>query len=304
LIVGENAGNLTEEGAKLIDPSGKLKSGIVFCPPEGDAQTGMTATNCVMPKTANVSAGTSAFLMAVLEKEFENYYKEIDIVTTPVGNSVAMVHVNNFTSEMNAWAEVFEEFAETIGVEIPKSRIYDVLFKKSLESDKDIGKIVGYNFLSGEHIVGIEKGRPMFFRLPEGKLTLANFMQMHIYSALGSLSMGMDILKKENIKIEMVCGHGGFFKTEFVGQNAMSAAVEAPVCVMDNAGEGGAWGIAILALYLYNSDENFYDFLNELFKNAQKNMVMAKREEIEKFQCFMQMYKKGLKIEKQASEMI
>lgn len=304
LLAGAEAGRLTEEGARLIDPSGNLKPGIIFCPPEGDGETGMTATNCVAPKTANVSAGTSGFLMAVLEKDLENYYKEIDIVTTPTGHPVAMVHVNNFTCELNAWADVFKEVTELFGIEVQKGELFEKLFKKSLESDKDVGKLVGYNFLSGEHIVGIERGIPMFLRLPEGEMNLANFMEMQIYSALGSLSIGVDILKKENVKIDMVCGHGGFFKTEFVGQNAMSAAVGAPVVVMENAGEGGAWGIAVLALFACEPKDKFEIFLEKLFENSKKVTVTADDAEKERFCSFMKMYKKGMATEKYASETI
>jgi len=304
LVAGEYAGELTEEGARLLDPTGNLKTGIILCPPEGDGETGMTATNCVAPKTANVSAGTSGFLMAVLEKDLNNYYKEIDIVTTPTGHPVAMVHVNNFTSEMNAWVDVFKEALALAGLEMSKGEIFEMLFKKSMESDEEVGKLVGFNFLSGEHMVGVEKGRPMYIRLPEGKLNLANFMQMQIYSALGALSMGVEILKKENVLIEMVCGHGGFFKTEFVGQNAMSAAVGAPVVVMENAGEGGAWGIAILALYACRNEKKFEEFLNDIFSESKKVTVSAEEKEKEKFRSFMELYKKGLKIEKQASEIM
>jgi len=304
LVAGEYAGELTDEGARLLDPTGNLKTGIILCPPEGDGEPGMTATNCVAPKTANVSAGTSGFLMAVLEKDLNNYYKEIDIVTTPTGHPVAMVHVNNFTSEMNAWVDVFKEALALAGLEMSKGEIFEMLFKKSMESDEEVGKLVGFNFLSGEHMVGVEKGRPMYIRLPEGKLNLANFMQMQIYSALGALSMGVEILKKENVLIEMVCGHGGFFKTEFVGQNAMSAAVGAPVVVMENAGEGGAWGIAILALYACRNEKKFEEFLNDIFRESKKVTVSAEEKEKEKFRSFMELYKKGLKIEKQASEIM
>ncbi len=294
LVAGENAGTLTEEGAKLLDPSGVLKAGAVMCPPEGDAETGMVATNSIAPKTANVSAGTSGFLMAVLDKALNNYYKEIDIVVTPDGYPVAMVHVNNFTCEINAWTSLFEEVAELAGVKCETKDLIEKLFKKSLESDRDTGKIIGYNFLSGEHIVDIEDGRPMFLRHPEGVLNLANFMQMQIYSALGSLSIGMDILRKEDVKLDSVCGHGGFFKTEFVGQNAMSAALGAPITVMENAGEGGAWGVALLALFADSEEKSLSAFLNKVFENANKVTVCAEASEKEKFKNYMDMYKKGL----------
>ena len=304
LLAGEDAGVLTEEGAKLLDPAGNLKAGIKMCPPEGDGETGMTATNSVEPKTAIVSAGSSGFLMVVLEKELKKYYKEIDIIMTPTGHPVAMVHVNNFSSEINAWVDMFKEMSQMLGVEISKGELFEMLFKKSLESDANVGYLTGYNFLSGEHIAGVEKGRPLFLRLPEGKLNIANFMQMQLYSALGSLSIGFDILKKEDVEIKEVFGHGGFFKTEFVGQNAMSAALSAPVTVMENAGEGGAWGVAILALYLCDNDVAFEEFLNNLFRNNKKNTVVANDEEKAKFKKFMTLYKKGLDVEKIASDVM
>ena len=302
LLAGQDAGELTEEGAKWLDISGSLQSGASLCPPEGDAGTGMVATNSVLPRTANVSAGTSAFLMAVMEKPLEHHYKEIDIVATPSGAPVAMVHVNNFTNEINAWSNVFYEVATMSGGTISKSELIENLFKKTLESDADVGKMVGYNFISGEPIAEVEDGRPLIARSPEGNLSLANFMQMQIYSALGSLAMGMDILKRENVIIDGVCGHGGFFKTEFVGQNAMSAAVGAPVTVMNNAGEGGAWGMAVLALYKLSNKKPLHIFLNDLFASSAKTTVSASKDEVTKFKNFMKKYKKYLQLERLASE--
>ena len=304
LLAGQNAGHLTVEGARLLDPTGHLKAGAVMCPPEGDAGTGMVATNSVLPRTANVSAGTSAFLMAVMEKPLVKHYKEIDVVATPMGAPVAMVHVNNFTNEINAWANVFLEIVALTGGKCSKGELFDKLFKYSLKSDGDVGKLVGYNFLSGEPIADVESGRPLFVRLPESKLTLANFMQMQIYSSLGSLSMGMEILHGEKVAIESVCGHGGFFKTEFVGQNAMSAAVGAPVTVMNNAGEGGALGMAILALYALNSRLQLDQFLKKLFANTSQNTVEANKQEKQKFANFMRLYKQCLRIEKISSEVL
>lgn len=297
LYAGDKAGCLTEDGAKLLDPTGHLKAGAIFCPPEGDAGTGMVATNSIAPKTANVSAGTSAFLMAVLEKNLEHYYREIDIVTTPTGDPVAMVHVNNFTNEINAWVDLFEEVAVACGTKINKNKLVPMLFNKSRESDEDCGKLIGYNFVSGEPIAQTHQGRPLLARLPEGKLGLANFMQMQIYSALGSLAMGMEILKKENVQIDCVCGHGGFFKTDFIGQNAMSAAVGAPVTVMKNAGEGGAWGIALLALYTTCKNLTLSEFLDGIFANSDKVTVTANEKERAKFKRFLELYKHGLPIE-------
>ena len=304
LSAGENAGTLTDEGAKWLDVSENLKSGCIMCPPEGDAGTGMVATNSVTPRTANVSAGTSAFLMAVLERELEGYYKEIDIVTTPHGVPVAMVHVNNFTSEMTVWTNLFEEVIALGGGSISRGKLFDALYAKSLEADNNCGGLMGYNFLSGEPIAQVSNGIPMIARTPDGKLTLANLMKMHIYSALGSLAMGCEILSKENVQIDNVCGHGGFFKASTVGQSAMSAAIGAPVTVMQNAGEGGAWGIAVLALFAHLGEESLEDFLDGIFKDVQKTTVSANEAEVKSFAAFMEKYKSGLSIERLASEVL
>ena len=304
LTAGACAGVLTEDGAKWLDPTGKLQHGCVLCPPEGDAGTGMVATNSVSVGTANVSAGTSAFLMAVLEKDLSSHYPEIDVVTTPHGAPVAMVHVNNFTSEITAWTNLFEEVIALSGGSISRARLFDALFTKSEEADESCGDIIGYNFLSGEPIADVSCGIPMIARVPGGRLTLANFMKMHIYSALGSLSMGFEILKNENVRLEKVYGHGGFFKTPKVGQSAMSAAIGAPVTVMQNAGEGGAWGIALLALFTCIGGGRLEDFLAKIFKNAESTTVSADDREIKSFNNFMKTYKEGLKIERFASEVL
>lgn len=302
LLAGEDAGKLTDEGARLLDVSGNLKAGAVFCPPEGDAGTGMVATNAVRVHTGNVSAGTSAFAMVVLEKNLSKVNECIDVVATPSGKVVAMVHANNFTSEINAWASLFNEVIELAGGSIDKGQLFDKLYEKSLESDNNVGGLVGYNFLSGEPIVGMETGIPMIMRKPDGKLNLANFMQLQIYSALGAMAVGMEILQEENVKIDDICGHGGFFKTEFVGANAMSAALNAPITVMKNAGEGGAWGVAVLALYTLLKIDTLEDFLDKLFAKTEKTTVVASKEEKEKFASFLKEYKAGLKIEKLATE--
>ena len=304
LVAGENAGVLTAEGAKWLDPTENLKPGCVLCPPEGDAGTGMVATNSISPKTANVSAGTSAFLMAVLENPLRSYYKEIDMVTTPNGAHVAMVHVNNFTSEMNAWTNLFEEVIALGNGCISRGKLFDALYTKSFEADEEIGGIIGYNFLSGEPIAGVLNGIPIIARMPEGKMNLANFMKMHIYSSLGSLALGCEILAKEKVKIDNVYGHGGFFKTPVVGQSAMSAAVGAPVTVMSNAGEGGAWGIALLALFSYCGKKDLGAFLDDIFLNVQKSTVSASEKETKSFTAFMEKYKKGLAIENLAAEVL
>jgi len=304
LVAGEDAGKLTDEGAKWLDVSNNLKAGCILCPPEGDAGTGMVATNSIAPRTANVSAGTSAFLMAVLEKPFDSYYKEIDMVTTPHGKPVAMVHVNNFTSEMTAWTNLFEEVIALGGGNINRGKLFDALYAKSLEEDGYCGGLVGYNFLSGEPIAGVSNGIPMIMRAPNGKLNLANFMKMHIYSALGPIALGCEVLSKEKVEIDGVYGHGGFFKAPVVGQSAMSAAVGAPVTVMQNAGEGGAFGIAVLALFAYLGEQSFENFLESIFKNVEKTTLSASKAEIESFNSFMTKYKKALSIERLASEVL
>ncbi len=302
LCAGEDAGVLTQDGAEWLDHTGTLKAGCILCPPEGDAGTGMVATNSITPRSANVSAGTSAFLMAVLEKPLDSYYKEIDVVTTPHGAPVAMVHVNNFASEMTVWTNLFEEVIAIGGGKISRGELFDSLYTSSLEADSDCGGLMGYNFLAGEPIAGVSSGIPMIARSQGGKLTLANFMKMQIYSALGSLAMGCEILQRENVQINSVYGHGGFFKTPVVGQSAMSAAIKAPVTVMKNAGEGGAWGIALLALFAYCGSSDLEKFLSGVFESAEKTTVSASESEIQSFNMFMEKYKKGLSVERLAAE--
>ena len=302
LMAGEDAGYLTNEGAKLLDVSGTLKGGAPVCPPEGDAGTGMVATNAVKVKTGNVSAGTSAFAMVVLEKPLNRVSTEIDVVATPSGKTVAMVHANNFTSEINAWTSLFMEVIELAGGSIKKGSLYDKLYEVSLKSDSDVGGLVGYNFLSGEPLVGLERGIPAVLRKEGGKLTLANFMQMQLYSALGAMSIGMEILAEENVEIEAICGHGGFFKAPFVGANAMSAALGCPITVMKNAGEGGAWGVALLALYRTENKVSLDCFLDKIFQDAQKETTIASEEEKQKFTRFMKEYKACLEVEALATK--
>ena len=304
LVAGDTAGTLTEEGAHLLDPTGKFSAGAKLCPPEGDAQTGMVATNSIAPRTANVSAGTSAFIIAILEKKLENYYEEIDVMATPVGDTAAMVQVNNFTSEINAWTDLLGEAIKLGGGTLSGGELYGTLFDISREADDDLGGLMGYNFLSGEHLVHISEGRPIVARLPEGKLTLANFMKMQIYSALGAFSMGVKTLNRENLKIDRICGHGGFFKTPFVGQSAMSAALGAPVTVMANSGEGGAWGIALLALYALCKKGTFAEFLDNIFAAEEMSTVMASDEEKESFARFVERYAAGLDFARGASDAI
>lgn len=304
LSAGEDAGILTAYGAKWLDPTGMLKAGCTLCAPEGDAGTGMVATNSITKRTANVSAGTSAFLMAVLEKDLNSYYEEIDVVTTPHGAPVAMVHVNNFASEITAWTNLFEEVIAIGGGNISRGELFDTLYRKSLDADEDIGGLMGYNFLAGEPIAKVSSGIPMLMRTPGGRLSLPNFMKMQIYSALGSLAIGCDILSGENVAIDSVCGHGGFFKTPVVGQSAMSCAVNAPVVVMNNAGEGGAWGIALLALFRYSGEDNLEVFLDGIFKDTEKSVVEADEKERGAFAEFMKKYKEALAVERLASEVL
>ncbi len=251
LMAGDAAGVLTEEGAKRLDPTGQLQAGIPLCPPEGDAGTGMVATNSVAVRTGNVSAGTSVFAMIVLEKALSKLYPEIDMVTTPTGKPVAMVHSNNCTSDLNAWVDVFAEFTKVLGVDISESKLYETLYQKALTGDADAGGLLAFNYVSGEHITHFEEGRPLFVRTPESRFTLANFIRVNLFSSLGALKIGMDILfEQEKVKLDQLLGHGGFFKTKGVGQKIMAAAMNVPVSVMETAGEGGAWGIALLASYM------------------------------------------------------
>lgn len=306
LTAGENAGTLTESGAKLLDISGALKSGVPLCPPEGDAGTGMTATNSILPKTGNVSAGTSVFAMVVLEKPLAKVHSEIDIVTTPCGEPVAMVHCNNCTSELNAWVGLFKEFAELSGYKTDSGELYSMLFNKAMLGEKDGGGLLAYNYLSGEHVTGFEQGRPMFVRTPDSRFNLANFMRVQLYTALGALKTGLDILFcDEGVTVEKITGHGGFFKTEGVGQSILAAAVNAPVSVMKTAGEGGAWGIALLASYMINKKDNqtLADFLDtEVFKNAEVSTLQPDKEDVSGFEKFMKSYSAGLAAERVAVE--
>src|SRR5262245_32766388 len=225
LVAGEAAGVLSEDGARLLDPTGGLRAGIALCPPEGDAGTGMVATNSVAERTGNVSAGTSVFAMIVLEKELSKLYPEIDMVTTPTGKPVAMVHSNNCTTDLNAWVELFQEFTKALGVEMSESKLFETLYQQALRGDSDGGGLLAYNYFSGEHITHLEEGRPLFVRTPESRFTLANFMRVHLFSSLGALKIGLEIFEKEQVKIDRVLGHGGFFKTKEVGQKIMAAAM-------------------------------------------------------------------------------
>ena len=304
LVAGDAAGALTEAGAKLLDPTGQLPAGIPLCPPEGDAGTGMVATNSVAGRTSNVSAGTSVFAMIVLEKALSKLYPEIDMVTTPAGKPVAMVHSNNCTSDLNAWVELFQEFTHVLGVEVNQSRLFEMLYQQALEGDADGGGLLAYNYVSGEHITHLEEGRPLFVRTPESRFTLANFMRVHLFSSLGALKIGLDILfEQEQVQIDQVLGHGGFFKTKRVGQKMMAAAINVPVSVMETAGEGGAWGIALLAAYMLHKTEGepLEAYLsNKVFAGENGTTIAPDPTDVAGFAAFMERYKKGLVIERTA----
>lgn len=306
LSAGELAGTLTKEGARLLDPSGNLKAGILFCPPEGDAGTGMVATNSVQIHTGNVSAGTSVFAMVVLEKELSKVYEELDLVTTPDGYPVAMVHCNNCTSDLNAWVNLFKEFAENFGIEADTQQLFSMLYQKALEGEKDCGGLLAYNYFSGEHITGFEEGRPLFVRTPNSRFNLANFMRVHLYTSLGALKTGMDILlKKEGVVLHEMLGHGGLFKTKGVGQSIMAAAINTPVSVMETAGEGGAWGIALLASFTKNreNEETLPDYLKtKVFGENAGTKIEPDKDDVDGFEVFIKRYAKGLEIEKAAVE--
>ena len=301
LRAGEAAGVLTEEGARLLDTSGKLQAGIPMCPPEGDAGTGMVATNSVARRTGNVSAGTSVFGMVVLEKELSKAYPEIDLVTTPAGDLVAMVHCNNCTSDLNAWVNLFKEFAEAFGVEVDMNKLFGPLYKKALEGDADCGGLLAYNYFAGEDITGFTEGRPLFARMPDSKFSLANFMRLHLYSSLSTLKIGMNILlKQEHVEMDQILGHGGLFKTKGVGQRILAAALDVPVAVMETAGEGGAWGIALLAQYMIKKGEGetLDQYLNEkVFAGMTGEKMDPVPEDVKGFDEFIRLYTAGLPIE-------
>ena len=306
LVAGDAAGILTEEGAKKLDPTGNLEAGIPLCPPEGDAGTGMVATNSVAQRTSNISAGTSFFSMVVLEKPLKDLHTEIDMVTTPDGSLVAMVHSNNGTTDLNAWVNVFKEFAEAMGMEVDMNKLFGTLYNKALEGDPDCGGLLSYCYFSGEHMTGFEEGRPLFVRSPESKFTLANFMRTNLYTCLGAMRVGLNILiDQEHVKIDRLLGHGGLFKTKGVGQQILADAVNAPVSVMSTAGEGGAWGIALLAAYLVDKKdgETLDEFLdNCVFAGNEGSTLDPEPEGVKGFNEFMDRYLKGLPIERAAVE--
>lgn len=304
LTAGENAGELTAEGAKLLDPTGTLQAGCPLCPPEGDAGTGMVATNSVARRTGNVSAGTSVFSMVVLEKELSKVYPELDLVTTPSGDLVAMVHCNNCTSDLNAWVNIFKEFAEAFGVDVDMNKLFGTLYNKAIEGDVNGGNLLAYNYISGENITGMEEGRPLFVRTPNSKFNLANFMRVNLYTALGALKIGMDLLlKEEGVQVDKLLGHGGLFKTKGVGQQILADAMNTPISVMETAGEGGAWGIAVLASYMVQKaeGESLGDYLNnKVFAGQEGSELAPDPEGVKGFDEFIEIYKAGLPIQRAA----
>lgn len=305
LSAGEGNAVLTESGAKLLDPTGTLKPGIRLCPPEGDAGTGMAATDSILPGTGNVSAGTSIFSMLVLSEPLNGYYPEIDVVTTPDGSPVAMVHCNNCCSELDAWVNLFGEFSKLCGNAMDKSKLYETLYKNALNGDPDCGGTVAYNFLSGEPVVGTDKGRPMYFRTPDGKFDLANFIRAELYSSLAALKMGMDILfENEKVSAEKITGHGGLFKVQGVAQQFLADGLNSAVSVMKTAGEGGAWGMALLAAYaVMGNGETLPEFLeSRVFSSMDSITVQPDKKGAEGFAKFMENYKKGLSAEYAAAK--
>ena len=303
LPAGAFAGTLTEEGAKLLDDDGDLEAGIPMCPPEGDAGTGMVATNAVAARTGNVSAGTSIFSMVVLEKMLSKVYTEIDMVTTPSGKPVAMVHCNNCTSDMNAWVNIFKETLNLMGYDVDMGELFTKLYQKSLEGDLDCGGVTVYNYLSGEPITGFDDGRPVVVRDLEAKFNLANFAKANLYSTLASLAAGMVILEKENVEIDRLMGHGGLFKTPVVGQKYLAAATNSPVWVMETAGEGGPYGMAVLAAYLKNNDGTLEDFLdNNIFCDAPGTKLDPEDADVAGFKAYLDRFIAGLPVEKAAVE--
>ena len=305
LSAGQNAGMLTPEGAKLIDVSGNLKAGIPVCPPEGDAGTGMVATNAVKQRTGNVSAGTSSFSMIVLEKELSRPYEMIDMVTTPDGSLVAMVHCNNCTSDINAWVGLFREYQEMLGIPVDVNKLYETLFNKALEGDADCGGLLSYNYVSGEPVTGMQEGRPLFVRSANDRFNLANFMRTHLYGAIGVLKIGNDILQREeHVRVDRITGHGGYFKSAGVGQRMLAAALNSPISVMETAGEGGAWGMALLAGYMVrNNGRGLADYLEEVVFNGNTGTEIApSANDVAGFNKYLVAYKAGLSIERAAAD--
>jgi sugar (pentulose or hexulose) kinase len=299
LVAGAPAGALTAEGAALLDPSGTLRPGIPFCAPEGDAGTGMVATNAVAPRTGNVSAGTSIFAMVVLERPLERVHHELDLVTTPAGDAVAMVHCNNGASELAAWAGMFTRFAEASGTPLADDAVYEVLFREALEGEADAGGLLAYNHLAGEPIAGLTEGRPLFVRTPDSRFTLANAMRAQLYGVFGTLALGMRVLDDEGVGLDRMFAHGGMFRTAGVAQRFLAGALGAPVSVGDTASEGGAWGIAVLAAYLpHAGDLSLAAYLEDrVFADAAIATADPDPADVAGFATYLDRYRAGLAVE-------
>lgn len=306
LVAGSDAGRLTEEGARLLDPTGTLQAGSPVAPPEGDAGTGMVATNSVRKRTGNVSAGTSIFAMVVLEHRMERLHPEVDPVTTPAGDPAGMSHANNFTSDLNAWVKVFGQFAEAAGLDMGADDLYATLFNQALKGDPDAGGLINYCFYSGEFLAGLEEGRPVFARGPESRMSLANFMRAQLFSAFSPVKIGMDVMTKdEGVKVDTLVGHGGIFATPKVAQKILAAAFDTPIKVMSTAAEGGAWGMAVLADYLGHADQDLSDYLDgRVFADARSVTEQPDPSDVKGFEAFFERFTKGLPIEKAAVETI
>jgi sugar (pentulose or hexulose) kinase len=303
-LAGQPAGTLTDAGAALLDPTGRLRPGIPLCPPEGDAGTGMVATNSVAPRTGNVSAGTSIFAMVVLERELAGTHRELDLVTTPAGDPVAMVHCNNGASELDAWAGLFAQFARALGVQVDPSAVFETLFTAALAGASDCGGMLAYNYLSGEPITDFEEGRPLFLRSPDSRLDLGTFMRTHLFASLATLRIGMDVLQKtEGVRLRRMFAHGGLFKTEGVAQRFLAAALDTPVSVGDVAAEGGAWGIAVLAAFATarSPEQSLAHYLDTtVFAGASLQTAEPEPSDVAGFDAFMQRYVAALPVERAA----
>ena len=307
LPAGACAGTLSAEGAKLLDPTGTLRSGIPLCPPEGDAGTGMVATGAVHPRTGSISAGTSGFSMQVLERPLKNYYTEIDVVSTPAGKTVAMAHTNTCTSEIDAWVNLIADAAKVMGWELNMNELYTKLFQAALEGEPDCDGIISFNYFAGEPLTGTETGRPMVLRLPESKMTIPSFMRAQLNGAIATLVIGMQMLREEEgVESDMLLGHGGFFKTAGVGQQLLANALNVPISVMETAGEGGPWGMALLAAYMVRKEagESMEDYLqNRVFTDAKRATLQPDPAGVAGFQSYLTRYKAALAAQKAAADM-
>ena len=301
LVAGTPAGTLTAEGAKLLDPTGTLQPGIVLAPPEGDAGTGMVATNSVRVRTGNVSAGTSIFAMVVLEHKLKALHPEVDLVTTPAGDLAGMSHANNFTSDLNAWVGLFGQFAAALGTPVDTGNLYGTLFRAAIADDVDAncGGLINYPFRSGEFLAGLPEGRPLFVRGPEARMSLGNFMRAQLFSAFSPVKIGMDVMtKNEGVAVDSLVGHGGIFTTPKVAQKILAAAFNTPIKVMSTAAEGGAWGMAVLADYLWHADQPLDDFLDaRVFADAASTTENPDENDVAGFEEFFDRFRKGLAIE-------